>query len=78
MHTRKPLLSKRMKTELADQATGSLYLSLKSFEGYSGFLSQTTDLSSKIPGLYLAAGDRPSFILLHRDSLILDSYLGSY
>lgn len=27
-----------------------------------------TNLSSKIPSLYLAAGDQPSFILLHRDS----------
>lgn len=46
-----------------DQATGNLYLNLKSFEGSCGCLSQTTDLSSKIPSLYLAAGDRPSFIL---------------
>lgn len=60
---RKPSLSERMKT--ADQATGNLYLNLKSFEVYCGCLSH---LSSKIPSLYLAAGDQPSFILLHRDS----------
>lgn len=76
--TQRETLAVRENENRAEQAAGSLHLNLKSFEGCCACLSQTTDLSSKTPRLSLAAGEQPSFVLLHRDSPILESYLGSY